>query len=191
MSQQSGGGRYERSIGGMAGAMIVTVVVVIAFVIFRAVNRDDLELERDPIDYVPVVAALQEAGIDDIVYPSSLPNGWNAVDAKRTADGWALDLYTSENRYLGVRQQDRQLRDMIGEFLDGDAEEGPKVKISGDLAGTWQTFSDRDGDHAIATKVGETFVVVFGSPGLDQIKVFASSLTTEPVPSADASTSAK
>lgn len=189
VSQQSGGGRYERSIGGMVGAMIVTVVVVIAFVIFRAVNRDDLELERDPIDYLPVVAALQEAGVDDIVYPNSLPNGWHAVDAKQTQEGWALDIYTAQNRYLGVRQQDRQLRDMITEFVDDNAEEGKKVEIPGDLGPSWQTFSDRDGDHAVATKVGETYVVVFGSLDLDQIKVFAGSLTTETLPTDTPTTS--
>lgn len=169
-------------MGGMVGAMIVTVVVVLAFVVFRAINRDDVELEREPIDYLPVVAALQEAGNDDIAYPPTLPSGWNAVDAKQTPDGWALDLYTSGNRYLGVRQQDRQLSDMIDEFVDENAEEGKKVEIAGDLGPSWQTFSDNEGDHAVATKVGERYVVVFGSLDLDQLKVFAGSLTTDPLP---------
>ncbi|CAM3439786.1 hypothetical protein NODU109028_16960 [Nocardioides dubius] len=173
-------------MSGMIGAMLVTVLVVAAYVAFRAINRDDLELEREPIDYLPVVSALQEAGNDGIAYPPTLPNGWNAVDAKQTPEGWALDLYTSQNRYLGLRQQDRQLRDMVAEFLDGEAEEGDEVEIPGDLGPTWQTFSDRDGDHAIATKVGEEYVVVFGSIDLDQIKVFAGSLTTEPLPDASA-----
>ena len=35
-------GRYERSTSGMVGAMIVTLLVILAFVVFRACNRTDL-----------------------------------------------------------------------------------------------------------------------------------------------------
>ena len=68
-------GRYQRSIAGGVGSLIVLVVVVLAFVAFRAVFRDNDAVDVEPVDYLAVVAPAQEAGIR-IVYPPSLPEGW-------------------------------------------------------------------------------------------------------------------
>ena len=54
--------------------MIVLVVVVLAFVAFRAPTRDNDEVDVEPVDYLAVVAPAQEAG-PRIVYPPSLPVG--------------------------------------------------------------------------------------------------------------------
>ena len=71
-------GRYQRSIAGGVGSLIVLVVVVLAFVAFRAVFRDNDAVDVEPVDYLAVVAPAQEAGIR-IVYPPSLPEGWTAT----------------------------------------------------------------------------------------------------------------
>jgi hypothetical protein len=56
----------------------VLVVVVLAFVAFRAFFRDNDAVDVEPVDYLAVVAPAQQAGIR-IVYPPSLPEGWTAT----------------------------------------------------------------------------------------------------------------
>ena len=66
--------RYERSFGGLVGSMIVLVVVLVAFVVLRSLNRDDPEVRPEAVDYLETVRLAQAAGLD-VVYPPSLPGG--------------------------------------------------------------------------------------------------------------------
>lgn len=176
-------------MSGMVGAMLVSVLVIVAFVAFRAINRDDLELEREPIEYLPVVAAIQEAGFADAAYPPTLPAGWKAVGAKRLETGWAMDLYTGSGTYVGIRQEDRRASDMVDEYLGEDAEQGDDVTIPGELGPEWETFSEADGDRGLAVEVGELQLLVFGAIDADELKVFAGGLVTSPVESPSATSS--
>ena len=72
MSEQPG--RYQRSASGMVGAMLVTLLAILAFVVFRACNRTDLEVGPDHVDYLAQVGYAQRSGAD-LVYPASLPAG--------------------------------------------------------------------------------------------------------------------
>ena len=60
MSEQ--GGRYQRSFAGMIGALLITLVVIGAFVAFRALNRDELERRPEAVDYLETVGFVQEPG---------------------------------------------------------------------------------------------------------------------------------
>jgi len=71
-------GRYQRSSSGMVGALLVTLLVIGAFVAFRACNRTDLVVDPEHVDYLTQVGFAQEAG-DQVVYPASLPTGWFAT----------------------------------------------------------------------------------------------------------------
>ena len=72
-------GRYQRSIAGGVGSLIVLVVVVLAFVALPcASSATTTRSSVEPVDYLAVVAPAQEAGIR-IVYPPSLPEGWTAT----------------------------------------------------------------------------------------------------------------
>ncbi len=62
----------------MVGALIVTVLAIGAFVAFRSVNRNDLDVKPDTVDYLEPVTALQGTG-RDVVYPPTLPAGWRAT----------------------------------------------------------------------------------------------------------------
>ena len=53
MSEQPG--RYQRSTSGMVGALLVTLLAILAFVAFRACNRTDLEVKPDHVDYLAQV----------------------------------------------------------------------------------------------------------------------------------------
>ena len=66
--------RYDRNFGGLLAAMVVTVLFVAAYVGFRALTRDQPDLEP-AVDYASCVAYLQEADVS-VVYPQELPSGW-------------------------------------------------------------------------------------------------------------------
>ena len=72
--------RYSRTPNGLLAALIVTVLAVAAFVVFRSSFRDDPELDHETVDYVEPVKAAQENGMA-LVYPSSLPTGWRVTCA--------------------------------------------------------------------------------------------------------------
>jgi hypothetical protein len=176
-------GRYQRSMSGMVGALIVTVGVIIAFVVFRAVNRDDLEIDRDAIDYLSLVESLQESDLLDPVYPPALPVDWKAVDATFDAEDltWSLDLNTEDSEFIGVVQSKLGLDELLETHVDDDTDEGAAVTLDSPLATTWSTFSDDGGDYAIAAEVKGFTVLVFGTADEDQIENLASSLVSRPL----------
>ena len=53
----------------------MTLGVILAFVVFRAVNRDELEVDREAIDYLVVVEGLQESDLLEPVYPPTPARG--------------------------------------------------------------------------------------------------------------------
>ena len=97
MSAQAG--RYQRSFAGMIGAMIVLVLVVGAFVLFRDAIREEpanpveaVEIER-PVEY-----ARSEADFD-LLAPDELPDGWIATSVRFTQgeeQAWHLGLLTDD-----------------------------------------------------------------------------------------------
>ena len=104
--------RYDRSFGGLLAAMVVTVLFVAAYVGFRALTRDQPDLEPD-VDYASCVAYLQEADVS-VVYPQDLPSGWRASVihfARGTPPAWRLGLLTDDDEFVGVVQEpDRRRR---------------------------------------------------------------------------------
>lgn len=175
-------GRYQRSAAGMVGAMLVTIGVIVAFVAFRSLNRDDLEVEREPVDYLSVVQAFQDGGGLPIVYPPELPKGWKAVDAGGESDGgWSVDLFTDEDRYVGLFQAHGDVESLVHSYVDENATEGDPVRLDGDLSGRWRTYTDEGGDVAVARTFRDTTVLVVG-PGESQVHTLASSLTAEEYP---------
>jgi hypothetical protein len=112
-------GRYQRSIAGGVGSLIVLVVVVLAFVGFRALFRDNDAVDVEPVDYLAVVAPAQEAGIR-IVYPPSLPEGWTATSVDfvpGTRPAFGVGMLTDEDLYVGVRQADDELATLLESYL--------------------------------------------------------------------------
>lgn len=169
-------------MSGMIGAMLITVVLVVGFVVVRAVLRDDLEFERDPIDHLPVVAAVQEAGAVDPAYPPTLPAGWSALDAGVRNNGWEMEVETADGARISIRQQERVLRDMLMQYVDEDYLDEGYVEVGGPLGDQWQAFSDDERDHAVALMLTDREVLlVFGTAEPDVLRVFASSLVQEPV----------
>ena len=82
-------GRYQRSPAGMVGALIVTLLVISAFVAFRALNRTDLDVKPERVDYLAQVRFAQQdaRGEADLVYPAGLPTGWYATKVSFSSGG--------------------------------------------------------------------------------------------------------
>jgi hypothetical protein len=179
------GGRYQRSVSGLIGALIVTLLVIAAFVAFRALNRDELETSPGPVDYREQAELAQEAGLE-VAYPSELPSGWRATNVEVAAGErpvWAVGILTDEQRYVGIRQEDDQLDDLLATYVDEDVEARAPIRVEGSVAREWQVFEDEGGDLAYAAELDDEVLLVYGSAGEEDLRLVLERLTTEPVSS--------
>lgn len=195
-----GSARYERSAAGMVGAMVVTLLVILAFVAFRALNRDDLVVEPHEVDYLAMVEGLQAGSDLEPAYPASLPKGWIATRAVYNADNlaWELDLLTDDGKYVGLRQAAVRDRDLLEDYGYEDVRPGDTIGIDSGVATEWRTwtFKDRGEDTAYTTSLGVQrgdepnpalelgkgqTLLVFGAASKTEIKHFAGLLVQDPV----------
>ncbi len=180
---EAGPARYQRSIAGGVGSLIVLVLVVLAFVAFRAVFRDNGEVEAQPVDYLAVVGPAQQAGAH-LVYPPSLPKGWIATSVDflpGERPGWRVGMLTDDGKFVGVTQQDTDRSELVRASFDGDPVQGDTVTVEGAITPEWEQWSDSGGDHAYAAKVGDTEVLVYGSAPNDDLLTIVRSLTDAPL----------
>lgn len=178
-------GRYNRSFEGLVGAMIVIVLVVVGFVVYRGLFSDPQERRVESVDYLTDVRQLQESGFE-AVYPATLPEGWRATEV-RVVDpgedpGLALNFFTDDDDFVGVRQVDEDVDDLLAASGVDDADEADPLEGVGDLAPTWAGWSDPDGDHAYSAEVGDRTVVVYGSVPAARLADLVGRLTRAPVP---------
>ncbi|WP_432477324.1 DUF4245 family protein [Nocardioides sp. GXQ0305] len=178
MSEQPG--RYQRSPAGMVGALLVLLLAIGAFVGFRALTRDELEVEPERVDYLAAVEAAQSEDWD-VAYPPTLPSGWRATSIDATAPvDWGLGFLPRDG-FAGVRQSDEPLSDLLETYVDAETTSLPAVEVPGDLGGRWEAFEDAEGDLAYATEVGDQTLLVYGSASDDDLLGLAERLTTDPV----------
>lgn len=179
MSEQRG--RYERSASGMVGAMLVLLLVIGAFVGFRALNRDELEVRPDPVDYLVAVRAAQ-SGDWQVAYPESLPRDWTATSLEAEPEqSWGIGFLTPGG-FAGVQQSSRPEGELLETYVDEETSALPAVEPGGGLAQEWRAFADADGDRAYAAQVGDDTVLVYGSAPEEDLLRLVRSLTTDPLP---------
>ena len=180
MSERAG--RYQRTTGGFVGSLVIAVAVILAFVAFRALTRDDLDVPTESVDYMEAVQAAQSADWK-VVYPASLPKGWRAtsvdVDPPRA---WDIGFLTSEGHFVGVVQQGGSLDSMLETYVDENAQRGGTVSLDTGIGGPWRSWSDSGGDHALSSDLGKDTVLVYGSASEADLEKMAELLTTDPVP---------
>lgn len=158
-------GRYQRSTGALFGAMIVTVVAVLAFVGLRALVSNDLEVEPSNIDYAEMAEGARSSGYD-VVAPSELPSDWIAtsVDLDQTSPAsWSLGMLTDTSKFIGIQQATTSASEMVKAYIDEDAEQGADATVESVLGDTWQTWTDEGGDTGYLIEHGEERVLVYGS----------------------------
>lgn len=154
-------GRYQRSAAGMVGAMIVLLVVVVAFVGFRDLNRDEPASPVRAVDYAVDARFARGEASFDLLAPERLPEGWIATTARYvpgSAERWHLGMLTDAERYVGLEQSAAPVTAMVAEHVDADAERGEPVGVDG---AKWETWSDEGGDLALVRReAGITTLVV-------------------------------
>jgi len=168
----------------MAGALVVTLLVIGAFVAFRAFNRSGLQVGPERVDYLAQVRYAQEAGAD-VVYPAGLPSGWYATQVTVTPGspaGLELSMLTGGGQYVGLVQSSEPLAQVLTTYVDPHPEAGPSVTISGGVASHWTTWTDAGGDTALAVQRGhgsaQETLLVFGTVSQTDLERLARSLTT-------------
>ena len=175
-----GPGRYQRSVGGGVGAMVVLVVCVLAFVGLRSFTRDNVDVTPDAVDYLSAVEQAQDAGAVG-VYPPSLPRGWKATSIDFVRPAWGIGMLTDDQKFVGIRQSDDDLSSLLTTYVDGFAVQGDVVSVPGALTELWQEWSDAGGDHAYSASVGQDKVLVYGSASTEDLLTIVRSLTDAPV----------
>jgi hypothetical protein len=179
-------GRYQRSTSGMVGALLVTLLVILAFVGFRALNRSNLDVKPERVDYLAQVHYAQQAG-SDVVYPARLPSGWYATQvtlSPGTPSELELSMLTGDGAYVGFVESPESLPDLLSTYVDPHATGGPTTTVTGSVVARWSTWKDGGGDTALAAQRGQgrdrQSLLVFGTVTQAQLEDLASSLTAAP-----------
>ena len=180
MSQQPSR-RYQRSFPALVGAMIVTVGFVLVYVGWRALFRPDVENEPAPVEWTESVALAEEAGIP-VVRPRELPDGWTATSVElRAGDDprWGLGVLTDDEQFIGIRQEDASVEELVRTYVDEDAVGGEDATVPSEVGDTWQTWSDDGGDRGYSTELGDDAVLVYGSAPTEVIEQYLGLLTQD------------
>ena len=173
MSEQAG--RYQRSASGMIGAMLVLLAVIGAYVVFRAVNRNEPESPVRAVDYLQTLDYARGQADFPLLAPTSLPEGWRATSVNFVPEPvrWHLGVLTDEDRYVGLEQSRSSVDKMVETYVDLEAVRGEPVQVEGL---TWRTWTDEGGDTALTREDGEVTTLVVGTPGLDVLVDYVESL---------------
>jgi hypothetical protein len=181
-------GRYQRSSSGMVGALLVTLLLIGAFVAFRACNRTDLQVQPDHVDYLAQVGFAQQAG-DHVVYPAALPSGWYAtqltVEQGRPTE-LLLSMLTGDDQYVGFVQSPDSTPALLTQYVDASPTSAPPVDVPGAVDGAvtrWDVWTDTGGDTALVARHGGESLLVFGTVSQALLEQLAGSLTTAAISS--------
>ena len=180
-TRSPGAGRYQRSSGGLVGAMIVIVLGVLAFAGLNALKTDREPTPVRAVDYQAMVRAGRADHKLSLLAPAGLPSGWKATSADYLTGSqptWHLGVLTDKGDYIGVEEALGGVQDLVDEHVDPDAVQGKDVTIGGE---TWQTWKDPDGDYVVSRSLrvaGEPYEswLVVGSAPESTIRDFAADL---------------
>lgn len=177
-------GRYQRSFGGLAVALVVTVAVVGGLLWLMGLFRNDVEIEPERVDYLSTVEGAQDARLEP-VYPAELPEGWiaTAAEVPQGEDpAFEVRLLTDDERFVGIRQEaDTSVSTLVTTYVDDAATGADPYRAAGSVARDWEGFEDEGGDTAYATEVGKHVVLVWGSAPPEDLQAVVDLLTQEPL----------
>ena len=178
-------GRYDRSFGGLVGAMIVMVVVVVLTWLALGLFREEAEFEPLPIDYESSVEALVDNGAQ-LAYPEQLPPGWAVNNLAYDPDVpvFTLALLTDDRSFAGVYHGREELDEVLDELVDDATDEAGTVELTDGEGSTesWQVYTDEGGDTAYV-RLGDqerdrVVTMVYGSAPEEELRGLVGSLLT-------------
>lgn len=182
--------RYERTFSGLVASLVVTVLVIGAFVLFRAAVRTDPDGSPSAVDWQSTVREVPAS--DRLVHPTTVPAGWKVTSANylpgRVPDArsWDLGALTSQGDFAGLAQRGSGLGSLVSAYIDKNAKEGAAVTIRSPLGTTWRSFTDSGGDYGVGLELtgglaGQA-LLVYGTASPSVIRSYAASLTGDPLP---------
>ncbi len=186
-SRSPGASRYQRSTGGLVGAMVVTVLAVVALAGFRALTSHDDPTPVRAVDYSAMVRAGRADHKLRVLAPPRLPAGWKATSASYQTGSdptWHLGVLTDGGAYIGVEEGLGGLSDLVEEHVGKSAQSGKDVIIDDT---SWHSWHAPDGDYAVGRslrsggEVHESWLVV-GSAPESAVRKYAASLQGGSVP---------
>ncbi|MBD3944335.1 DUF4245 family protein [Nocardioides ganghwensis] len=163
----------------MTGALIVTVIAVLAFVAWRGLFRTDVDDTPVAVDWQESVELAQQADLE-VVHPRELPAGWIATSVDLSAGDdpqWGMGVLTDDGRFVGIRQQDASVDALVELYVDEEAEAGEEATVSSEITDSWQTWSDEGGDRGYSTEIGDEALLVYGSAPVEDIEAYLGLLT--------------
>lgn len=193
-------GRYNRSFGGLIGSMVVLVLAVVAFVVFRGLVRADPAMDVEEFDYLLAVEAAQASDVV-VAYPPTLPEGWISTSGGfggADVREFSLNFLDEEEQYVGTKTVVDRPTAVLDRVLGDRFEPAGTVEVDADdpaLAGEWDVYTLSD-DTAIVRELPAaganagaddedalpTLVVVFGTYDADELADVADGYTTAPLP---------
>ena len=175
MSGQGQPSRYTRSFSGMTGALIVTVLAVLAFVAWRGLFRSDVDDTPEAVDWQESVELAEQADLR-VVHPRELPAGWTATSVDLVAGDdprWGLGVLTDDGRlrrhppagHVGRRPR-RAVRRREGRGRrrrHRDLRRSPTPGRPGPTTAATTGYS---------TEVGDEAVLVYGSAPVEDLEAY-------------------
>ena len=168
--------RPPRGIRGLMGAMVATVVLVLAIWVVSRPQKEDLPAAAPAIDYSAQLDTARSQAPFDVLAPESLPDGWRATSAQwrgsEPAVTWHLGVLTDDDTYVGLEQSNAGASSFIEDSTRADEPRGP-VRIDGR---TWQTFESGT-ETAFVLVEEDVTTVVTGTATRGDLVTFTESLT--------------
>ena len=168
-------GRYQRSFAGMIGAMLLLVLVIAGFVLFRDANRTDPASPVEPVEWRSAASYARDEASFEVLAPRRLPQGWIATSVRYERgeqETWHLGVLTDEKRYIGLEQSTEPEQTMVERFVDEEAEDGGETDAAGE---TWQVWRD-DTDTALVRESGGVTTLVVSSLGQTALEEYVEQL---------------
>ena len=130
---------YKRSVNGMVGALIVTVLVVLAFVAFAGCHATTWTASRKPSTTWRASSSRSRR-----TSRSSTPAAAGGLDGhqrrarRRRRPAWGLGVLTDDGGSSGSGRRTTSVDDLVDAYVDEDAEDGDDatvtVRLADDLA---------------------------------------------------------
>jgi hypothetical protein len=173
--------RTQRSVAGMVGALVVVVLIGVAWVKIGGSGQEATPVRT--VDWAAWVKAGRADQALKLFAPEKLPTGWRATSvdySSGAAARWHLGLLTDTGKYVGIEESRASAEDLAEQYVDEEAVRGDDVTVAGE---SWQSWTDPGGDYALVRAVlvgGQPYesVLVGGSAAEKTIRELAGSLTS-------------
>ena len=172
---------YQRSAGGLVGAVLVTLLLISAIWALRQISGGQAADPAPTIDYTQALTEARQNASFEVLAPEVVPPGWRATTARWVIEGeretWHLGfVIDGGSDYVGLDQRTEPEKDALRVTTPADQ---PQATVS--IGGvTWKTFASSDEDEsALVLPQDGVTTIVSGTASETVLRGFAGSLAPE------------